>query len=138
WKTIGAGAAAHESISPSARKPSAGGEASLRRVSFPRFAQIRFTEEKNSFVEPADLVPTVDAAKPVAPIRVTSPGLTVYKGGAVTPRLYVIQQHLGDLDVDRQMVDVSISYTPSPRVQLEVEVPFSRTAYDDGTTSGSE
>ena len=137
WKTIGAGAAAHEAISPSARKPSAGGEASLRRASFPRFAQIRFTEEKNSFVEPADLVPTVDAAKPVAPIRVTSPGLTVYKGGAVTPRLYLIKQHLGNLEVNRQVIDLSVSYTPSPHLQLEVEAPLSRTAYDDGVSSGS-
>ncbi|HEY5837882.1 MAG TPA: hypothetical protein VIT19_02525, partial [Pyrinomonadaceae bacterium] len=72
-----------------------------------------------------------------APIRVTSPGLTVYKGGAVTPRLYFIKQHLGDLEVDRQMLDVSVSYTPSPRVQLEIEVPFSRAAFDDGITSGS-
>jgi hypothetical protein len=137
WKTIGAGAAAHEAISPSARKPSAGGEASLRRASFPSFAQIRFTEEKNSFVEPADLVPTVDAAKPVAPIRVTSPGLTVYKGGAVTPRLYLIKQHLGNLEVNRQVIDLSVSYTTSPHLQLEVEAPFLRTAYDDEVSSGS-
>jgi hypothetical protein len=80
---------------------------------------------------------TVEAAKPLAPIRVTSPGLTVYKGGAVTPRLYVIKQHLGDLDVNRQALDVSVSYTPSPRLQLEIEVPFSRTSYDNGITSGS-
>src|ERR1051326_8066942 len=75
--------------------------------------------------------------EPAAPIRVTSPGLTVYKGGAVTPRVYFIKQHLGSLEVNRQMVDVSVSYTPSPRVQLEIEVPFSRTAYDNDVTSGS-
>ena len=38
--------------------------------------------------------PAAPASKPPAPIRVTSPGLTVYKGGAVTPRLYFIKQHL--------------------------------------------
>jgi hypothetical protein len=75
--------------------------------------------------------------KPLAPIRTTSPGLTVYKGGAVTPRLYFIKQHLGNLDVNRQLLDVSLSYTPSPRLQLEAEVPFSRTAFDDGVSSGS-
>ena len=79
----------------------------------------------------------LDAVQPVAPIRVTSPGLTVYKGGAVTPRFYVINQHFGALDVDRQVFDLSVSYTPSPRVQLEVEVPMSHTAYDEGTTGGS-
>jgi hypothetical protein len=63
--------------------------------------------------------------------------LTVYKGGAFTPRLYFIEQHLGDLDVSRQVLDLSLSYTPSPRVQLEVEVPFSRTSFDNGTSSGS-
>jgi hypothetical protein len=74
---------------------------------------------------------------PPASIRVTSPGLTVYKGGAVTPRLYFIKQHLGTLEVNRQAIDMSVSYTPSSRVQLEVEVPVSRTAYDDKITSGS-
>lgn len=77
------------------------------------------------------------SSQPLAPIRVTSPGLTVYKGGAVTPRLYFINQHLGNLDVSRQVFNLAISYTPSPRVQLEVEVPVSMTSFDDGTTSGS-
>jgi hypothetical protein len=76
-------------------------------------------------------------AKPIAPIRTTSPGLTVYKGGAVTPRAYFIKQHLGNLDVDRQLLDISVSYTPSPRLQLEVEVPFSRTAFDNRIRDGA-
>jgi hypothetical protein len=76
-------------------------------------------------------------AKAAAPIRTTSPGLTVFKGGAVTPRLYLIKQHLGDLDVWRQALDVAVSYTPSPRVQLELEVPFSRTSFNTPTQSGS-
>jgi hypothetical protein len=75
--------------------------------------------------------------KPPAPIRVTSPGLTVYKGGAVTPRLYLIKQHLGNLNVSRQLLNVSMSYTPSPRVQLEAEVPVSRTSFENGTNSGT-
>ena len=80
---------------------------------------------------------TPSTATPLAPIRVTSPGLTVYKGGAVTPRVYFIKQHLGTLEVNRQIFDLSVSYTPSPRLQLEIEAPFSRTAYDDGISSGS-
>jgi hypothetical protein len=110
WKTMGTGSSAYEIISPS------------RKASPVAFVQARF-------VQPA---PVVDA-----PIRVTSPGLTVYKGGAVTPRLYLIKQHLGDLDVNRQVFDLSVSYTPSPRLQLEVEVPFSRTSFDNKLTNGS-
>ena len=73
-----------------------------------------------------------------APIRVTSPGLTVYRGGAIVPRILFIKQHLGDLEVNRQVVDLSVSYTPSPRVQLEVELPISRTSFRDGQTEHSE
>ena len=120
WKTIGEGSAAHESISAPVRQVAAN-KASPHHFSFPQFVEVSF-----SYSTP----------DPAAPIRVTSPGLTVYKGGALTPRLYLIKQHLGTLDVDRQVLDVSASYTPSPRLQLEIEVPFSRTAYDDGITSG--
>jgi hypothetical protein len=88
-----------------------------------------------SEVEPA--VPPLPAPGSLAPIRVTSPGLTVYKGGAITPRVYFIRQSAGSLKVNRQILDLSVSYTPLPRLQLEVEAPFSRTAYDDGVTSGS-
>jgi len=79
-----------------------------------------------------------NAAKPLAPIRVTSPGLTVYKGGAFTPRVYFIRQQLGSLKVNRQIVDLSLSYTPSPHVQLELEAPISRTSFHNGVTSGSD
>jgi hypothetical protein len=96
---------------------------------------VSFTESPVSESVPAVLPAT--GAAPLAPIRVTSPGLTVYKGGAVTPRVYFIKQHLGSLEVHRQVLDLSVSYTPSPRLQLEIEAPFSRTAYDDGLTSGS-
>ena len=75
------------------------------------------------------------SGEPGAPIRVTSPGLTVYKGGAVVPRVFFIKQHLGDLEVRRQILDFSVSYTPSPRVQLEVELPVTRTSFDDGRAS---
>src|SRR5262249_20065806 len=47
------------------------------------------------------------------------------------------KQHLGSLDVHRQAFDISVSYTPSPRLQVEAEVPFARTAYDNETMSGS-
>ena len=110
WKTVGTGSSAYEIVS----QP--------RKANAVVFVQARFVQ----------LAPVVDA-----PIRVTSPGLTVYKGGAVTPRLYLIKQHLGDLDVNRQVFDLSVSYTPSPRLQLEIEAPFSRTSFDNKLTSGS-
>jgi hypothetical protein len=129
WKTVGTDAAAREVISPASTK------AALRTsLARPTFATVSFTRGDNSF---DSIAFSPEPATPAAPIRVTSPGLTVYKGGAVTPRLYFIKQHWDNLEVDRQVLDVSVSYTPSPRVQLEVEVPFSRTAFDDGITSGS-
>jgi len=130
WKTMGTGAAAREVISPAPTKKSM-----RKSTPEPFFATISFAQAEETFVDRSGF--SAEPAEPAAPIRVTSPGLTVYKGGAVTPRLYFIKQHLGSLEVNRQLLDVSVSYTPSPRVQLEVEVPFSRTAFDDGTTSGS-
>lgn len=120
WKTTGKGNTAREVITP-AKKIQA------RRTSSDfRFVPATFVED--SSVEPA---------KPLAPIRVTSPGLTVYKGGAITPRFYYVRQHLGSLKVNRQMVDVSLSYTPLSKLQLEADVPISRTSFHDSVTSGS-
>jgi hypothetical protein len=127
WKTVGTGPNTHETINPSARKAAASG----RVISFPIFAKVGFTESPKPETVPAS------TSTELAPIRVTSPGLTVYKGGAVTPRVYFIKQHLGTLEVNRQILDLSVSYTPSPRLQLEIEAPFSRTAFDDGVSSGS-
>ena len=130
WKTVGAGSTTQETISPSPRKTAA----NSREISFPVFTKVSFRESPVSETVPAS---SLSSTTPLAPIRVTSPGLTVYKGGAVTPRFYFIKQHLGSLEVNRQIFDLSVSYTPSPKLQLEIEAPFSRTAYDDGISSGS-
>ena len=138
WKTIGAGTTAREMITPSARKANARRNENLYSTASVNFAKARFvTDYKHASVEPADEAPLTEPAAAAAPIRVTSPGLTVYKGGAVVPRLYFIKQHLGTLEVNRQVFDLSVSYTPTPRVQLEIEAFFSRTAYDNRITSGS-
>jgi hypothetical protein len=122
WKTTGKGISAREVITPAKKI-----QASRRRtIDDFRFITAMFVEDLS-----------VEPAKPLAPIRVTSPGLTVYKGGAITPRFYYIRQHLGSLKVNRQMVDVSLSYTPLSKLQLEAEVPISRTSFHDGVTSGS-
>ena len=76
-------------------------------------------------------------SNPLTPIRTTSPGLTVYKGGAIVTRFYYTRQHLGGVKVDRQAVRVNVSYTPTPTVQLEAEIPYSHTSFDDGVHSGS-
>jgi hypothetical protein len=131
WKTVGIGRNTHETISPSARKPNASGRAIS---SSPIFANVGFTKSPVRESVPA-ISPSTST--PLAPIRVTSPGLTVYKGGAITPRFYFIKQHLGTLEINRQILDLSVSYTPSPRLQLQIEAPFSRTAYDDGVSAGS-
>jgi len=148
WKTIGAGATAHEMIFPQTGKASG----SFRNrdstsSSFANFAKANFvslaTGHEDRSSDPGDFMAPNPQSEfrsskfSPAPIRVTSPGLTVYKGGAVTPRLYLIKQHLGSLEVNRQLLDISVSYTPSPRLQLEIEAPFSRTSYDNRLTQGS-
>lgn len=145
WKTTGTGAAAREIVSPREVKKSekAPTATPAGAVSFSQPPAVKFMTAGYDASEdrlPADSFENAGISAPsapVAPIRVTSPGLTVYKGGAVTPRFYFIEQHLGGLNVSRQLLDISVSYTPSPRVQLEVEVPISRTAFDDGVSSGA-
>jgi hypothetical protein len=145
WKTAGEGASAREVVSPRAVKKAEGaamaaaaGGAGVSPISPVRFVAATFDAApahpfSGSLMEAEPPTP----AEPVAPIRVTSPGLTVYKGGAVVPRLYIVKQHLGDLEVSRQVFQVSVSYTPTPRLQLEAEVPFSRTSFDDGVNEGA-
>jgi len=127
WKAAAAGSSGAEVISVRSLK-SVESKAGTEFEPTLRFMRVSFTSTSPDVVE---------AAKPLAPIRTTSPGLTVYKGGAITPRFYFIKQHLGDLEVRRQVLNVSASYTPSPRVQLEAEIPLTRSSFDDSTKSGS-
>ena len=137
WKTVGQGSATREVITVREVKAEEGVSRPLSRtIDKPNgilFQRVSFYDSAPS--EEA-LQPAL-VSKPLAPIRVTSPGLTVYKGGAITPRVYFIEQHLGDLNVSRQVFDLSISHTPSPRVQLEAEIPVSRTSFENGSDSGS-
>ena len=141
WKTVGEEKSSREVITPT----TAGKVTTTASQYFENHglaSEVAFTAAR--YEAPIDVLPmladaseAVSLSKPPAPIRVTSPGLTVYKGGAATPRVYFIKQHLGDLEVNRQVLDVSVSYTPSPRVQLEVEVPLSHTSFENDLTSGS-
>lgn len=141
WKTIGTGAAAREVISPREVKKSEGANRSApaggSQTPGLKFVAASFdATPANRFSDSLGGAEPSMASPAPAPIRVTSPGLTVYKGGAVTPRLYLIEQHYGDLEVSRQIFQLAVSYTPSPRLQLEAEVPLSRTSFDDGTSAG--
>ena len=134
WKTVGEGSAAREVIMVREVKTDESDTRPLSKI-IDRSKAALF--KRVSFYEVAPLEERAFASKPLAPIRVTSPGLTVYKGGAITPRVYFVEQHLGNLNVSRQRFDLSVSYTPSRRVQLEAEVPVSRTSFDNGSDSGS-
>ncbi|HEX8088749.1 MAG TPA: transporter [Blastocatellia bacterium] len=70
-------------------------------------------------------------------VRTPSPGLTVYKGGAVIPRYFFARQRLGDLKVDRHALRFGLSYTPTQTLQLEAEVPYQATSFDNRRQSGS-
>jgi Putative MetA-pathway of phenol degradation len=70
-------------------------------------------------------------------IRTTNPGLTVYRGGAVIPRYFYTRQHLGSLKVDRQALRVGLSYTPTPTLQLEAEIPYQHSSFKNGSRTGS-
>ena len=129
WKTIGKGSSAREVITPVEKKQASSGSEGPFSA---RLIPAKFVPAEVAYAEPLR-----EAATSSAPIRVTSPGLTVYKGGAITPRVYFIRQSLGTLKVNRQMLDVSVSYTPSPKLQLEAEIPISRTSFHDAATSGS-
>ncbi len=146
WKTVGMGTTAREviaprdvkKIEPEAKPAAITGDASFTQASAVRFMKAGYgAREAFSFSDSSESSEAETATVPLAPIRVTSPGLTVYKGGAITPRLYFIKQHLGDLEVSRQVLDLSVSYTPTATLQLEAEVPVSRTSFDDGVSSGS-
>ena len=145
WQTAGEGASAREVITPrDVKKTESGAKTKTARAvdvspaSATGFMAASFDAPPASpFTGSLVREESEAIASPPAPIRVTSPGLTVYKGGAVTPRLYLVKQHLGDLEVSRQIFQLSVSYTPSPRTQLEVEVPLARTSFDDGDTSSS-
>jgi Putative MetA-pathway of phenol degradation len=130
WSTVGKGSGSYEAIDPVNVTPK---YADVKETVGFHFLRASFgpigSDDAFDGSEPE--------AKPPAPIRTTSPGLTVFKGGAFTPRIYFIKQHLANLNVRRQLIDLNFSYTPSPHVQLELEVPFSRTSFDDSVRSGS-
>jgi Putative MetA-pathway of phenol degradation len=123
WKTAGEG---KEIISPSPAKRAAGSH-----------NEIGANQANTEYVDVTSGSPLDGAPLPVAPIRTTSPGLTVYRGGAFTPRYIYMRQQLGGLKVDRHIMLLDFSYTPTPKLLVEVEIPVTRISFKDGVTSGS-
>ena len=124
WKTAGEEKTAREVIAPlPAKKPE---------------------QPQNDGLESAARLESVDVISgesltgsllPVTPIRTTSPGLTVYRGGAFVPRYIYTRQKLGGVEVDRHTVLLGFSYTPTPTLQLEAEVPLTRISFKAGAIS---
>ena len=143
WKTVGEAAAAREVVELQSAKKSenatkAKTAGSVKNTADDEKSTVRFLNSNFTGFSPSPIFgEESETKKPLAPIRTTSPGLTVYQGGAITPRLYFIKQHLGDLEVRRQVLDLSVSYTPTTKLQLEAEIPFSQTEFDDGEREGS-
>jgi hypothetical protein len=141
WQTVGKGATAREVITPRELKQAASTNKAAT-VSATRSGPMSAVSFMPASYEPAAASLPASAndnavAAAAAPIRTTSPGLTVYKGGAIIPRFSFVRQHLGALTVNRQVLNVSVTYTPTSTLQLEADVPFARTAYDDRATSGA-
>jgi hypothetical protein len=126
WQTAGTGATSREVIRPRvARKLPLRGSANV---------------VSKTPLSPIQVSLTGVSGEPqmfFSPIRTTTPGLTVYKGGAVVADYSFTRQHLGNLKVDRQMLRLAVSYTPTPTLQLAAEVPYARTAFDSGLNTGS-
>lgn len=110
WKTGGSGTAAEEVIT------------------------ITSTTSKSEVVEVMSTEWSVST--PIAttmPIRTVSPGLTVYQGGAVMPRYQRTQQSFASMRVTRDIWQLNVSYTPTPQLQLEAELPYVRTRAQQGS-----
>ena len=127
WKTVGEGKALREVISPlPAKKSEQSQNESVEKAAKPEFVDV-------ASGEPLDV-----SSPPVAPIQTTSPGLTVYRGGAFAPRYIHAKQQLGGLKVDRHILLLSFSYTPTPRLLVEAEIPVTRISFKDKAASGSD
>jgi hypothetical protein len=124
WKTMGEGKASSEVISPlPAKKAEQSQNEPVENAAKPEYVDVTSGG------------PLEGSPPPVAPIRTTSPGLTVYRGGAFVPRYIYTRQQLGGLKVDRHIMLLGFSYTPSPRLQMEMEIPITRITFKEGLIS---
>jgi hypothetical protein len=122
WKTVGLKNNAGEVITPGPAK-----KAERQQNSGAQY------EVKTERVEITSGEPLNGSLPAVAPIRTTSPGLTVYRGGAFVPRYAYTRQRLGGLKVDRQTLLLGLSYTPTAKLLVEAELPITRTSFRNGS-----
>lgn len=92
--------------------------------------------DKTEYVDVTSGGPMEAGLPAAAPIRTTSPGLTVYRGGAFMPRYIYMRQQLGGLKVDRHIMLLDFSYTPTQKLLVEAEIPVTRISFKDGAASG--
>jgi hypothetical protein len=131
----------HPALAPGARVEVQGGwETQGEKEAAREMIRLRAVEKvaamQRPFTGTAEIA-VVEDAVPMTPIRTTSPGLTVYKGGAVVPRYLFTRQHLGSLKIDRHAVRLTFTYTPTPTLQLEAEVPYQKSSFREGAREGS-
>lgn len=125
WKTVSEGKTSREVITPSPAKTAQTQNNNIENVSHAESVDVSSSE------------PIIGSPLPVAPIRTSSPGLTVYRGGAFVPRYIYTRQQLGGLKVDRHTMLLSLSYTPTPRLQVEAELPVTRISFSNGASFAS-
>jgi hypothetical protein len=125
-----------QNVQPGARPPLQGKTMSVIN-SYERLPLPAFTTAENVVADSPVSPDEANAEVFFAPIRTTSPGLTVYRGGGFMPRYSYTKQHLGNLEVRRQSVNLSLSYTPTSTLQLEAQLPYAHTAFKDGLKSGA-
>ena len=126
WRTVGEGGTRHEVIEVQNGQKLAG---ALPTIQTPELGVAGYRVSLTDDNAESDLFLT--------PIRTTSPGLTVYKGGAVVPRYSFTSAHLGSLKAERHTLRFILSYTPTQTLQLEADVPYSWSSFKEGTRSGS-
>jgi hypothetical protein len=127
WQTVGSGAVAREIITLK----------SARKFAVNRTGRVRDLSTVALHVSFPVSVTGNSTAPPLAPIRTTSPGLTVYRGGAIAPQYTYTKQHLGSLQIDHHTLQLKVSYTPTSTLQLEADVPYSKMSFKDGLNTGS-
>lgn len=126
WKAASNGKASREVINPLPAKKAAQNQNESKE-----------TAAKTEYVDVTSGEPFEGSPPLVAPIRTTSPGLTVYRGGAFVPRYIYTRQRLGGLKVDRQALLLSLSYTPTAKLLVEADLPITRVSFKTGSISDS-
>ncbi len=84
----------------------------------------------------------LDSGRPsglfLAPIRTSSPAVTVYHGGVIKPRYTFTSRELGDLKADFHALEMTVTYGAAAKIELEADLSFQKTTFDDGENTGTQ